>query len=139
MPTLAVTNAGASFIPSSLQSAVATEGVNGVFEDLLSDTPPEWFGPVIQEMGRTHYSELGYDGPVNIDPSSDIAQNIWKTFKSSQDIGVFLQEMSKKFTGSSTSLTGGGSGSSGNTNYGAFGFTMGLSFIGPKIFYCTRY
>lgn len=113
------TGLSVDFIPSKISTVVGQYGLSKVFEDLMSSNVPSWFYPVLKEIGANHYQDVGLDGPGSIDPSSDIAQNIWKQFKSTSDINLFLQEMNKKITGSSGVTSTGGS-----VNFGALSSSL---------------
>lgn len=114
-----------SFVPSKIQGVVAQYGVSRVFEDLLSPSVPAWFMPVLHELATNHYQDIGLGAPSSLDPSSAKAQEIWKQFKGTTDITMFLSQVTKKITGSSTGGTGTGSGG-GNAaaSYGALGGSL---------------
>lgn len=113
------TGLSVDYIPSKISTVVGQYGLSKIFEDLMSSDVPSWFYPVLKEIGASHYKDIGLDGPGSIDPSSDIAQNIWKQFKSTSDINLFIQEMNKKITGSSGAVSTGGS-----VNFGALSSSL---------------
>lgn len=106
----------ADFIPSKISGIVGQYGLSKVFEDLLSPNIPDWFNPVIQEIAANHYQDIGMGAPSSLDPSSEIAKKIWKQFKSTNDIGIFLQQMTKEITGSTGSSSTGSTASFGALN-----------------------
>lgn len=89
------------FTPTALKGVVASQGTNLTLEQLISETPPAWFGPIANEVARTEFAALGLasapDGGV--DPQGSIAQGIWSSFRTRPDIQLFVQELRKKIIG----------------------------------------
>lgn len=110
------TGLSVDFVPSKISSIVSQYGISKVFEDLLSPSVPTWFYPVIQELAANHYTDIGMGAPSSLSPESDIAKNIWQQFKSTSDMSMFVQQVTKKITGSSGATATGAGASFGALN-----------------------
>lgn len=90
-------NLDVKYVPAALQGPVSQYGASTVYDQLLSDKPPAWFYPVVQQFATTNYESLGLAEPTSDpDPNGWISKSVWDKFKKESSISTFKTQVDKK-------------------------------------------
>lgn len=87
-----------SYIPEKLSGVVGSRGASAVYDDLISQDPPDWFEFKIQNVPAGVTMTSG-----DVEEARKMA---WAEYKKAPDISAFLKQVNKKIFGSVDEGTG---------------------------------
>jgi hypothetical protein len=87
-----------SYVPEKLSAVVGARGASAVYDDLISQDPPDWFEFKIQNVpaGVT----------MTTSDMEEARKMAWAEYKKAPDISAFLKQVNKKIFGSADDGTG---------------------------------